>query len=246
MYFCAGRATSECEFQMYYPPFPLIDIEMQKLVAYEQLVSERIICRRCVGLTNPSNVDDGRFDLTEIGPWSKWQSNLNASLMVVGQDWGDVRYFTKHAGADVPGNPTNMALRELIGLLGINVSEPGCVNPSNVAFFTNAVLCLKGGGLQADVENDWFANCGSFLRQQVEIVAPRVLVCLGEKAYRGIAKEFAFAPGSFRKAVDSPIGVRLPNGTIAFARYHCGKRIQNTHRTLDKQREDWRRLAQFL
>jgi len=190
--------------------------------------------------------------------------------MVVGQDWGDVRYFTKHAGADVSGNPTNVALRELIGLLGINVGEPGCVNPtnmalreligllginigepgcvnqSNAAFFTNAVLCLKGGGLQADVENDWFANCGSFLRQQVEIVAPRVLVCLGEKAYRGIAKEFAFAPGSFRKAVDSPIGVRLPNGTIAFARYHCGKRIQNTHRTLDKQREDWRRLAQFL
>jgi hypothetical protein len=83
--------------------------------------------------------------------------------MIVGQDWGDVRYFTKNLGLEAPRNPTNETLRELISLLGIEVGPPEDRRRSGVAFFTNAVLCLKDGGLQADVQSAWFANCSSFL-----------------------------------------------------------------------------------
>jgi DNA polymerase len=166
--------------------------------------------------------------------------------MIVGQDWGDVRYFTKHQGVEGPGNPTNEALRELIGLLGIDVGPPGDSRRSGVAFFTNAVLCLKDGGLQSKVRRKWFVNCASFLRQQVEIVSPKLVICLGERAYRSLAATFGFRAGEFRTAVDSPEGVLLSNGTRAFARYHCGRRIQNTHRPLELQRQDWLRLNQFL
>jgi DNA polymerase len=27
-----------------------------------------------------------------IGPWTQWQGNLNAELMIVGQDWGGTEY----------------------------------------------------------------------------------------------------------------------------------------------------------
>jgi DNA polymerase len=222
------------------------DVAMFKSVEYDILVSERIECRRCEGLKNPSVVEGGRFDSSEIGPWSRWQGSLDARLMIVGQDWGDLRYFTGHSGREGAANPTNDTLQDLVRLLGIDVGQPGDQRRSGVAFFANAVLCLKDGGLQSRVRPQWFTNCATFLRRQVEIVAPKLLVCLGESSYRGLAAAFAFTPGPFHDVVESDEGIHLPNGTRAFARYHCGRRIQNTHRPLDRQREDWFRLARFL
>ena len=166
--------------------------------------------------------------------------------MIVGQDWGGVPYFRKHQELEGPKNTTNETLRELIGLLGIDVGLPGNLARQGVVFFTNAVLCLKDGNLQANVKSEWFENCGPFLRRQVEIVRPRLLVCLGERAFRSLAATFSFEPGKFRDAVEQNEGVMLPTGTRAFARYHCGRRIQNTHRPLAEQRRDWKRLARFL
>lgn len=219
---------------------------MAKVTAYDQLVAERAACRRCDGLTNPAIVDGGCFDSSEIGPWSRWQGNLDAKLMIVGQDWGGVTYFRKHHGLEGPRNPTNDTLQELISLLGIDVGTPGDLRRQGVVFFTNAVLCLKVGNLQAQVQSAWFKNCGSFMRRQVEIVQPKLLVCLGERAFRSLADAFSFRPGSFRAAVEHDEGVMLPTGTRAFARYHCGRRIQNTHRPLARQRLDWKKLARFL
>ena len=58
----------------------------------------------------------GAFDSREIGPWSRWQGGLGPTLMIVGQDWGTVGYFSKHAGLDGPRskNPTNEALQALV------------------------------------------------------------------------------------------------------------------------------------
>lgn len=134
----------------------------------------------------------------------------------------------------------------MIGLLGIDIGQPGDLRRQGVVFFTNAVLCLKGGNLQAQVQMDWFRNCSSFLRRQIDIVQPRLLVCLGQRAYRGLGEAFSFQPGSFRGAVERDGGILLPSSTRAFARYHCGRRIQNTHRPLAQQRLDWMKLARFL
>jgi len=62
-----------------------------KLAAYRVLVEERKTCRVCEGLINPSDCAGGVYDSEHIGPWSRWQGNLDSELMVVGQDWGDVK-----------------------------------------------------------------------------------------------------------------------------------------------------------
>jgi uracil-DNA glycosylase len=219
---------------------------MDKSTAYAMLVSERVACRKCAGLANPASVANGSFDSLAVGPWSRWQGNLNAKLMVIGQDWGDVKYFTENSGRDEAETPTNKALRELVGLLGIDVGSPSDRGRADAAFFTNAILCLKSGGLQGKVRQEWFGNCSRFLRRQVEIVAPTVLVCLGERAYRALGVAFSFMPGPFRQAVENPEGVIIGTGIRAFARYHCGRRIQNSHRPLSMQRQDWLRLRRFL
>lgn len=73
---------------------------MEKIEAYKSLVEKRKDCSLCNGLSNPAAVANGKYDSNEIGPWSLWQANLNTNLLVVGQDWGDVKYFKKWEGKD--------------------------------------------------------------------------------------------------------------------------------------------------
>lgn len=154
---------------------------MSKHLAYADLVDQRRRCRLCLDLVNPSTVNAGQLDADEIGPWSRWQGNLDAPLMVVGQDWGDVRYFEIDRGLDGAKNPTNDMLRELLGSIGIEIAPPGDSALPQRVFFTNAILCLKTeGGLQGAVRPSWFSNCGTtFLRPLIGIVHPKVVACLG-------------------------------------------------------------------
>jgi uracil-DNA glycosylase len=217
-------------------------------VSMDALVRKRKACRECVGLTNPSCVTDGALDSAELGPWTLWQGRLDAEVVVVGQDWGDVASFTKNAGFEEPGNPTNRRLVELLALAGVGVEPPTKLGRAGTAFLTNAILCLKRGGLQAAVRVEWFNACGArFLRPSIEIVRPLVVVALGTHATTAVCDAFAVSrPRSFRAAVDSPDGIALPGGTVLFPRYHCGARSTNMNRSRAEQDEDWRRLGTWL
>ena len=68
----------------------------------------------CVGLCNPSAKELRHFDSDEIGPWTRLHGDLNASLMVIGQDWGDVDYFVSNGGLDKLNNPTSQLLYDVI------------------------------------------------------------------------------------------------------------------------------------
>jgi len=221
---------------------------MTKSNAYAELTATRKACHRCRGLTNPADVEGGRLDSKHIGAWAIWQGNLDATLMVVGQDWGDTAYFVRHQGKDGPRNPTNLALVELVGVAGVPIGDPTSAEGRDVAFLTNAILCLKdpSGGLQGKVQASWFENCAWFLRRQIEIVHPRVVVGLGQRAYEAILGGFGVRSGVFRGEVERDDGRVLPNGTRAFAVYHCGARIRNTHRPMERQREDWKRIRPFI
>jgi DNA polymerase len=228
-----------------------------KAEKYRQLVAARKMCERCKELVNPSRYAGGKWDSGEIGPWTIWQGNLDAELMVVGQDWGDIGYFEKYQGCDAPGNPTNQALRcELLPEAGFAIEEVGQTTGRGAIFLTNAILCLKKGkdegrvNLSAPVQAAWFRNCGpTFLRPQVELILPRALVTLGEYAYRAVCAAFGLRPDSFRTAVEAEasskpevlLGVRL------FPVYHPSPQVMRTGtRSLAAQRADWRRIGAYL
>ncbi|HSF34081.1 MAG TPA: uracil-DNA glycosylase family protein [Candidatus Tectomicrobia bacterium] len=214
---------------------------------YEQLVAHRKHCHACKGMINPSEVDGGRFDSAQIGPWSRWQGNLSAELMVVGQDWGDEGYFRQGEGWDRATNPTNRTLMKLLESIGILIGPPTPGSSPNVLFFTNAVLCLKKeGGLQGGVQRDWFKNCSYFLRRQIEIVTPRVVAALGAHAFRAVRDAFGLGPKSLADAVADLEGDVLLRSTRLLAVYHCGARVLNTHRPLEVQLKDWARIGRVL
>lgn len=215
--------------------------------AYAELVARRKACFCCTGLTNPSRFRGGEFDRDQIGPWTLWQGNLGAKCIVVGQDWGDTNYFLKNCGREAPNNPTNTTLQDLLAIAGLQIDPPSArKSPQGAVFFTNAILCLKQGGLQAAVDSEWFDNCGTnFLRPTIDLLAPRVVITLGERAYRAACHVYSLRPQAFRRAVEGEPR-QLPSGTLLVPVYHCGARILNTHRPLAIQQRDWARVGQVL
>lgn len=219
---------------------------MTKILQYQTVVQNRKQCRACVELTNPSDPKLAHFDSNDIGPWSRLYGDLDADLMIVGQDWGDVRYFLANQGLDNLANPTMRTLEKLIRSVGMDVSLSKYSPEAKGLFLTNAILCLKGGGLQAKVQPSWVTNCATlFLKAQIEIVRPRVVVSLGQQAYRAICLAFRLRRQTLRTAVEAP-STPLQTGSMLAPVYHCGTRVLNTHRPLETQFTDWLRVREAL
>lgn len=169
--------------------------------------------------------------------------------MVVGQDWGDTSYFLKWEGRDQStGNPTNENLRTLLTEIGYHIGGPQ-ERQEQVLFFTNMILCLKQGGLQGPVHEEWFRVCVEhFFKPLLAIVNPAIVLTLGAYASRAILAAYQVP---FKKSQslaqliqDSPYA--LTPATVLFPLYHCGSSGVNRNRSLDKQRADWRRITRWL
>jgi DNA polymerase len=218
-----------------------------KLPKYRELVQLRKACDACRGVTNGSAIERGIYDCDEVGAWSLWQGNLNAQLLVVGQDWGDVDWFVRVKGFPTSTSKTNTTLVELLRAAGFNIRLANQTHDRGLLFFTNAVLCMKDGGAQAPVKPDWLRNCGSrFLRPTIELVRPKIVVCLGAKAYGAVMNAYQVQLRAFSGAVDSGEPDLLPSGIYVFPVYHCGAYVLNTHRKLPQQIQDWKRIGNFL
>lgn len=106
--------------------------------------------------------------------------------------------------------------------------------------------------MSAAVERRWFEGVSEvLLRDQVELVEPRVIVALGQRAYDSLLRTSGRPAhnGRYRSAVENMKGVELSIGTASttlFGVYHCGVRIQNTHRSFSRQLTDWGRVASAL
>jgi uracil-DNA glycosylase family 4 len=88
----------------------------------------------------------------------------------------------------------------------------------------------------AKIEPEWVSNCGSnFLRQQIEVVQPKVVVGLGAFAFHAVLRAFGHPVTELRNAIKDTQGVEILNGVRLFAAYHCGKGTVNRNRDLKHQ-----------
>ena len=213
--------------------------------AYIDLVNKRKRCNLCEGLKNPSDFPD--YDIAEIGAWSLWQNGLDADLLLVGQDWGGIDYFKQHKGRDVGENPTNKNLVTLFHSLGIPIEGPESGKKNSRLFFTNAILCLKEGGLTTPVEQQFATVCCSvFLKPLIDLMHPKVVIALGKFAYESIAVSYNLRVLPFRDAVENIDGFQIGKNSRLFPVYHCGARGWNINRKGPVQLEDWKKIGRYL
>ncbi|MEX2672839.1 MAG: uracil-DNA glycosylase family protein [Phycisphaeraceae bacterium] len=211
---------------------------------YRQFVQERKACTACNGLTNAAEIDGGINDSDRIGPYSRWQGNLDAELMVVAQDFADVERFRRVRGWPDEHAGTNLRLVELLAEAGITIEAPCAGMSEDRVFFTNAVLCMKRK--DTTIPKDCFRRCGErFLRPMIELVAPQIVVTLGGGALQATCHAFGHHPP--RRLADAATNpIRLNPKSVLMPLYHPSGRVFNRYRSMENQRQDWRRVRQLL
>ena len=215
---------------------------------YEDLVSLRKECSICSpDLTNASSIDGGVHDSKHIGPYTRWQGNLESHVVVVGQDFGDIASCRAYRG--FPGNDvqTNSTLVDLFADNCISVSPPRDGSTHNQLFFTNAVLCMKGAqrdGRQQNVRSTHYHACRPFLRRTIELVNPRVVVTLGAHALKSVWLAFLPQPCP---PLGQAVGklVALYGKTQLLPVYHPSKTVQNTCRPYPQMTADWKPITLY-
>lgn len=220
-----------------------------KARAYAELVAERKACRACPELENPAVTSAGRHDSDRIGPYSRWQGNLDAELVVVAQDFADTKTFEAVQGWPGEKVSTNLALVELAAAAGLSVSPPKRGVSDDQLFFTNAVLCLKRGKMQARIPEQCFRTCGRlFLRRTIELVAPRAVAALGAGALDSVLAAFGKPRrrGSLIALIEAGQTFDVAGGVRVFPLCHPSPTVRNTTRSFTRQKADWACLGRWL
>lgn len=218
-----------------------------KQAEYAELTAKRKTFKFTEGLSNPA---DTGFDGDYLEPWSQWQGNLDASIVVVGQEFCDLNTFNNVKGTverklDVYEYPANRNLVEYFKLLDIDLGHPLAPNRGNPVFFTNAVMGLKGGSMSSNFKDTWLKESREvFLAPLLQIIQPRVIIAIGTKATASLGKVYDFPVGSHADMVTaSPI--RTNAGPLVFPVYHTGG-LGLANRPKAQQIEDWKRIRAFL
>jgi len=217
-------------------------MEMIKKEQYRRLVKKRKAHPFSEGLLNPSEIENGKYDKDDqLGPWSRWQGNLDASILLIGQDWGNIDYYLDNKGYDTDHNPTNQNLVELFASIGINIGIPSKPNFSAPVFFTNTILGIKkNGNMSAKVRKAWAKESAElFLAPLIEIICPKTIITLGGHAYGEIARIYDLSVLPLRELINTnPIRVGEKE---VYAMYHCGG-LGLANRNFQLQKGDWARI----
>ena len=213
-------------------------------------------------------------DCKEINLWTYWQGrgNLDAKIMLVGQDWGcpvemsspiqSIQSInlgeTEEYHFDTT-NPTDKNLVKLFQSIGIDISNG---RRDDRLFFTNFVLGYRNKGLTGNFKAKWVRESIPFFRRLVDIIEPQIIICLGKTTFCGVLNAFE-QPLKIRRYNDyiscaqNPVCMHLPSSkpVQVFAVSHCGA-IGTLNRNrpkdrygksgLDLQKEDWVKIRTAL
>lgn len=211
-------------------------------------------------------------DCEEINLWTYWQGrgNLDAQIMLVGQDWGcpwdpnyqptieQIRKANQNGEYNYLNNnpsPTDANLIVLFKELDYIITEP-CPN----LFFTNLVLGYRNKGLSGGYKKAWAKQDKGYFKELADIIAPKVILCLGRSTFEGVLSAFDVKLSSrikdynaFIESSNNPITVSLGSGNTArvFALAHCGamgtlNRNRKKSTDLKRQLADWRKIRPYL
>lgn len=207
----------------------------------------------------------------QINMWSYWQggiNHLNAKILLVGQDWGDVKdakEIIKRFNFEKDNYPENYCvfvdenesilktdpnLIKLFDSIGYDIRLD-----QKDLFFTNLVLCYRENGYSGDFRQSWATNCGTYLKELVDIIKPKVILCLGRGTYEGVMKALGgkAEKGSYNEIIDEHTPSEA-GGYKVFPLAHCGSMgTANRNKDKDKhkdklhyQKEDWKAIQKYL
>ena len=140
---------------------------------------------RLHGHTNIGDYHNGEYDCGDfVSPWTLSACNVDADVMIIAQDW------TSHYRIGGPFDPTqarcgyisdlrtNKNIKRLLNFFGFELKD---------TYATNAFVFVKPGKMNAVIpQKDFSYSVKTYAIPQIEIVKPRMAICLGGQTFNTI------------------------------------------------------------
>ena len=222
-------------------------------------VSKCHICERLVTLPHIENSeclenDDHGLDTDRpyINRWNLWQGNLDADIMVIGQDYGQ-----KEDGVAIEvcsyadsTNHTDRKLRELIE----------CAFDKSIdempLFFTNMANCYRKKRTSGGMHSGWLPICANkYMERLIRIICPKIIIVLGRSTFEALhcmenlsvqcLDSIKSGKESYAEMIQHRYQIDLGDEKIdVFPVYHPGANSR-MNRTFEQQLEDWEKISKY-
>ena len=185
---------------------------------------------------------NGRYECDFVSPYSISAHNVDARLMVLLQDWASHDVLKEDfleerctIGYD-PKRTTNIRLQQLLHQhFGLELKD---------IYATNVFPFIKSGGMNSKIKSkDLRCAAKTFALPQIDIVQPRIAVCLGKVAFDAVA---VVAGQQKSASIDSAIASPFSHGTTRiWCQAHTGPQgYNNRNRGGVDVSADWKKMAE--
>lgn len=192
-----------------------------KQTLFAQLAADARSCGRCENLCDRTAV------LSELN------GNLDSPVLFVAEAPG--RNGGDKTRIPLVGDASGANFRKFINSIGLNREN---------VFVTNSVLCnpRKESGANRKPTCAEIRNCSSFLRQQIEVLEPQIIVALGTVALEAL-KTIEWHELNVRENAGQ---IHDWNGRFLIPLYHPSPQVLASHRREKQQLFDYRAVAEAL
>ena len=229
-------------------------MQSSKLARYENLILKFQDYRFSdPGLSNPHELDKSFHKLNVLSPWELWHNSLDASIMLIGQDFSNEAYFlTKRDEKGWLPDKTDEQLRALFNILGMGDIGRPYTQKGMPLFFTNSILGIKKGGKAKSIKAKWYQQTAKeYLVELINIVQPKHIITLGQTPYKAISHAYDQKPiVKMNEMIDNngnhpKIYTGATYNTHLYTVAHCSG-LGKKNRPITQQEKDWETIKVLM
>lgn len=187
---------------------------------------------------------NGVYECNHVSPYTKSAGNVDSSVMVILQDW------SSHNALKGPKNQdsidfgysrtlaTNRRLAELLGeFFQLTLNQ---------IYATNLFPFIKRGQLSERIPQEAYIRAAEeFCIPQIEIVNPKLVICLGLQTFNAI-RTVRLSESNYVRNIDTALRSHIRIGdSEVWCQAHTGARGQNA-RGKKQVLADWRKMKRSL
>jgi hypothetical protein len=190
--------------------------------------------------------DDGAWDFDHVVPWTKSAQNIDAKLMIIGQDWSS-EDFLRNPLHNTPERvksrqqlgqdchlPTNQNIKRWLNFFDVKWEE---------TFATDVSIFIKPKKMTSPVPMSVLARCArDYTVPQLRIIKPLMAICLGSKTFNSVRLALGKAPMKLRDALQ-PNSHTVEDGMEVYGVPHAGGLGLASYGGHSKVEPIWRELA---
>lgn len=181
---------------------------------FDELINAMANCQKCLFLQKRNGQDcslvniyqNQKFCKNIPSIWTDWYNRLDTKIMIIGQDWGpynDMDKFhelymeepTKENWNQIMEKEKSLTKKMLTSFLKESASYYGITIDMHNVYITNAIMCARKGDTYRGDNiklKESSLNCSNFLKRQIEIVKPKIILTLGYYPLLSLSKIFEF------------------------------------------------------